>query len=252
MSLRLLIGVLAASLIGACSAESDSPASAAQDTVDETVAARVESAFRGVTVTSIEDSDIAGVRQVTLNGGVETVYVTDDGRHMFTGTVYEFRDGKAIDLSDLRYQTARQQGIEELDANSLITYPAEEERAELYVFTDISCGYCRRFHQHMDEYNELGITVHYLAWPRAGVSSPVGASMSAIWCDADPEAAMTAAKLTGVAGKPADDCEAPVASHFDLGRRFGVRGTPAVFTPDGIQMGGYVPPAELAERLDLQ
>ena len=34
----------------------------------------------------------------------------------------------------------------------MITYAAEDEKVEVYVFTDITCGYCRKLHRHIDEY----------------------------------------------------------------------------------------------------
>ena len=37
---------------------------------------------------------------------------------------------------------------------------------------------------------------------------------------------------------------------YDLGRRIGLDGTPAIYAPDGTQLGGYVAPAEMLARLD--
>ncbi|HBS16032.1 MAG TPA: protein-disulfide isomerase, partial [Alcanivorax sp.] len=36
-----------------------------------------------------------------------------------------------------------------------------------------------------------------------------------------------------------------------LGLEFGVRGTPAVYTAEGAQLGGYVTPQQLNQRLGL-
>ncbi len=46
-----------------------------------------------------------------------------------------------------------------------------EEKHVITVFTDITCGYCHKLHQQMKEYNDLGITVRYLAFPRQGLAS---------------------------------------------------------------------------------
>ena len=47
-------------------------------------------------------------------------------------------------------------------------------------------------------------------------------------------------------------CKSPVTAQFNLGEKIEVRGTPAVFTVDGLQLGGYVPPDELAKSLGIR
>ncbi len=46
----------------------------------------------------------------------------------------------------------------------------------------------------MKGYNELGITVRYLAYPRQGPTVDVADTMAAIWCADDPVKAMSEAK----------------------------------------------------------
>jgi thiol:disulfide interchange protein DsbC len=41
-----------------------------------------------------------------------------------------------------------------------------------------------------------------------------------------------------------------VAADYELGQSVGVNGTPAVYTKDGTQLGGYLPPEQLLQRLD--
>ena len=37
---------------------------------------------------------------------------------------------------------------------------------------------------------------------------------------------------------------------YDIGQRVGLTGTPMILTREGVQVGGYVPPAALRETLD--
>src|SRR3546814_20555330 len=46
------------------------------------------------------------------------------------------------------------------------------------------------------------------------------------------------------------DCENPVARDYQLGRDIGVEGTPAVYSPDGVQLGGYLAPQQMLQRLN--
>src|SRR5690606_5543494 len=62
------------------------------------------------------------------------------------------------------------------------------------VFTDAECGYCRRMHQQIAEYNRLGIAVEYLAFPRMGMASDDFRDMVSVWCAADRRKALTEAK----------------------------------------------------------
>lgn len=55
----------------------------------------------------------------------------------------------------------------------------------LLVFTDITCGYCHKLHEEMKDYNALGITVRYLAFPRQGLESQAEQDMKSIWCAKD-------------------------------------------------------------------
>ena len=94
----------------------------------------------------------------------------------------------------------------------------------------------------MADINARGIEVRYLAWPRSQESVP---KMEAIWCSQDRNAAMNQAKSG--ADIQAPSCSNPVQAQMALGASLGVRGTPAIFTQSGQQIGGYLPAAELAQ-----
>ena len=73
--------------------------------------------------------------------------------------------------------------------------------------------------------------------------------MISVWCAPDRMQALTDAKN----GAPvaARSCKSPVDMQFNVGQRLGVSGTPAVYAPDGTQLGGYLPPAQMREALDV-
>jgi thiol:disulfide interchange protein DsbC len=117
------------------------------------------------------------------------------------------------------------------------------------VFTDVDCGYCRQFHREIDKVTALGIEVHYLSFPRTGPNTESWTKAEHVWCSSDRNAALTRAKAGGDA--PGESCaNAPIESHYSLGQRIGVRGTPAIFSESGELIGGYLPPATLAKVLD--
>ncbi len=114
-------------------------------------------------------------------------------------------------------------------------FAAPNAKYTISVFTDIECGYCRKLHQDIAELNRNGISVEYLAFPRMGLGSKDYTDMISVWCAADRRQALTNAKRGG--SVPAKNCTNPVAMQYALGQQLGVNGTPAIFAPDGTQLG---------------
>ena len=136
-----------------------------------------------------------------------------------------------------------------LDTSGQITFSPPEAEYDLTVFTDIDCGYCRKLHAQVEEYNKQGIAIHYMAFPRAGIGSRSYEKAVSVWCADDKQGAMTDAKM-GAEPAP-DQCDNPVARQYQAGVELGVTGTPALLTASGQLIPGYVPPDKLRERLDL-
>ncbi|MEO0369463.1 MAG: thioredoxin fold domain-containing protein, partial [Pseudomonadota bacterium] len=142
----------------------------------------------------------------------------------------------------------RLEGITEFD-NSVIEYKAKDEKYSVTVFTDITCGYCRKFHKEIEEYNDLGITVRYLAFPRGGLQSQSYNDMVSVWCDKDPQDALTKAKA-GDSFRKDSTCEREqVAKQYDFGRQVGVTGTPTIVLQNGSVIPGYQPPEQLMKTI---
>ena len=126
----------------------------------------------------------------------------------------------------------------------MIIFPAVgEAKGVLNVFTDVTCGYCRRLHEQMAEMNEAGIEVRYLAYPRSGIErdgllTHEYTETAKAWCASDRNQTMT--ELKAGVPVPGELCsENPVSDHYALGRAFGVTGTPAIVLPDGTLQPGY-------------
>jgi thiol:disulfide interchange protein DsbC len=114
----------------------------------------------------------------------------------------------------------------------------------------VECGYCRKLHSEIAQLNKLGVRVRYMAYPRSGPGTDDWKKMESVWCAKDRKDAITRAKQ-GEPVKAAANCGAtPVGKQFELGEQLGVRGTPAVFTPAGDYIGGYLPPQEMLKQLD--
>lgn len=242
---RLVFAVLAMSLAGS--------ALAATSSIDkDALTAAFKKAFPQFQVTDIQPAPMDGIALVELNG-TDSVYASDDGRYIFTGDLIELGDKGPVNLSQQRMQTVRSKGLAKVDPANLITYKAHgKQKAEVYAFTDTTCPYCRKMHSHMADYNKAGITVHYLAFPRGGPASQAATDMRHIWCADDPREAFTEANLHDrISQAKLGDCAKAVNTEYQMGVRMGVRGTPTLYSTDGVQLGGYLTPDQLKQRLGL-
>lgn len=194
-------------------------------------------------VSSVADSPVAGLLQVMTERGL--FYTSLDAKYFLQARVYNLEEGMRNE-TEVALSGARLEGLETFE-NDVIEYKAKNEKYVVNIFTDITCGYCRKLHNEMDQYNDLGITVRYLAFPRGGLQTKSYQDMVSVWCADNPQQAMTEAKNgSQVADK---SCETKVAQQYAFGQRMGVSGTPNIVMPDGSVIPGYQPPAQLEQAL---
>lgn len=195
----------------------------------------------GVTNMEITDAPIAGLKTVVSDQGI--FYATDDGKYFLQGSLVEITPNGPKDLTN-------QPLMSKLNAfeKDMIVYPAKDEKYVVTVFTDITCPYCLQLHKNMQKYNDLGITVRYLAFPRAGTSSATARQMETIWQSSNPKEAFDQAEKGNI-----PKTETPVdivKKQYDLGVQFGIGGTPAIIFENGFVLPGYVEPARLLQALE--
>ena len=192
---------------------------------------------------SVIPSVIPGLYEVMI--GPQLYYVSSEGKYLLTGKLFDIATRE--DLTTPKVAKAKAKAIEVLGEDNMVIFSPEKYQHTITVFTDIDCGYCRKLHNEIDQYNDLGIRVRYLSFPRAGVGSESYKKAVSVWCADDPKKAMTLAK----AGKEVEkkECENPVEAEMELGRALGVTGTPALFFDDGEMLPGYVPAKRLSVYL---
>lgn len=209
---------------------------------DDHIKAKIESTLQWE-VHAIADSPVRGLVQVSTENGL--FYVSADGTYILQAKIYnldeEMRNETEIALAEMRIE-----GLKQFE-DSFIEFKAKKEKYVVTVFTDTTCGYCRRLHEQMGEYNEAGITVRYLAYPRSGLNSPTYRQMVNVWCAVDPKEAMSTAKA-GQSVAPAS-CKNDIAKQYQFGRSIGVNGTPNIILPNGTVIPGYQPAEQLLSAL---
>ncbi|MBX2879141.1 MAG: DsbC family protein [Granulosicoccus sp.] len=197
-----------------------------------------------IEVTNIQASPVKGVYELVSDGQI--YYVSADGAYIF--------DGDLIDMAERRNLTTERKGslhlelINSVSEDNMLVYntPDDSDRA-ITVFTDVSCGYCRKLHAELDELLDGGVKVRYLMFPRAGIGSQAHKDLESVWCADNPQEAMTTAK-SGGSVMPAS-CENPIESHVALAEKVGLRGTPLIYLDNGQMIPGYRSAAELVKMI---
>ncbi|MDD5036971.1 MAG: disulfide isomerase DsbC N-terminal domain-containing protein [Methylococcaceae bacterium] len=262
-----------------------SPLLMAEESSTKAIEESLKQAAPGLTPSAIKPSKIPGIYEVAA--GSKVFYMTEDGKYLIEGKlaevknnkrptpiagVYEFKlgsklyyttadgdyfiEGSLIDVKDHKDLTEAHLGegrIAELDKiglSNMLVFKPKKPKHHIYVFTDIDCGYCRKLHSEIDQYQGEGIEVRYLFFPRAGVGSESYNKAVAVWCSKDRNGALTKAKK----GETLElkQCTNPVEAHMKLGEEFGASGTPMIVTQKGTILPGYVPADKLAKILQQE
>jgi len=190
-------------------------------------------------------SSAPGLLEVIVKGQV--VFVSEDGSYLVQG-LYDLTNQR--DVAQVGAMPVRRKAkLEEIPKSERIVFaPSGQIKHTVTVFTDVECGFCRKFHQDIAEYNRLGIAIEYLAYPRAGMDSEDAKVMRSVWCSSDRRKALTDAKSGATV--PEVVCDDSVAKQREIGGLVGLQGTPMIISSDGIALAGYLPPDKLIEALD--
>ena len=197
-----------------------------------------------VQIDRVGAAPIAGFREAIVGG--QTLYISDDGRYMLQGSLYDMDAER--DLSQASISRLRRELLKTIPVSDRIVFSPANPKYTVAVFTDVECGFCRKLHSQIADYNREGIAVQYLAFPRMGLGSPDFQKMVNVWCAADRKQALTDAKNDRKV--PLRNCKNPVTMEYDVGQRVGLEGTPLIIAADGTAMPGYMPPKQLRAALD--
>lgn len=203
----------------------------------------------GMSVKGIKQSQVEGLFVVDI-GDLQPIYASKDGNFFLYGEMYAIKNGELLNTTKQEISLNRKAILDsELLEKDFITFVAADEKHVITVFTDVDCGYCRKFHGEIEDYNAQGITVNYVAFPRSGLESESYNKIVSAWCSSDPKGTLTALKEgRDPALKLCQDH--PVEDHYLLGQRIGITGTPAIISSSGDLLPGYLPPMELLKKLN--
>ena len=245
-----LLALIAASLFGGAALAQTVVAPAAKTTVANSPPAKVDpravivKKIEGIKLEDVRMSPVSGVFEVTRDA--EISYLSSDGRYAILGDLIDL-DTDA-NISENRRRGIRARIIETVPESEMLVFSPKDPKYTVTVFTDIDCGYCRRLHSQIAEYNKLGIRVRYMFFPRSGPDTESWHKAEAVWCASNRNDALTRAKNGENINSP--KCPTDIIKRdYELGNKLSVTGTPAIFLASGEMLPGYAPPSELAHYL---
>jgi len=213
------------------------------DDVNKAVADAVHALVPQAKLDTIVESSLPGFYAAVIEGHV--LYVSADGKYVIQGQIYNVPAHREI--SDEPLAGMRKKGIAKIPQEKRLVFAPPHPKYKVTVFTDVDCPYCRQFHKQIAEYNKFGIEVDYVLFP-LNIHPGSDKKAETVWCSANRNAAYTEA-MNGQTLAP-KTCSNPVAELSAIAMAMGVNGTPAIVAEDGSQLGGYVSPQDLVQRLD--
>lgn len=215
---------------------------------------RLSKAFPKLKIKTIRPSPVPGMYEMVV--GTEIFYVSANGKYVFAGNLISVATKENV--TEKARGALFQHSLAHLDEKKMIIFGPKRKQVKrtVTVFTDIDCSYCAKLHTEVPTLVQHGVRVRYLLYPRSGVRgrdgkpTPTYLKSVAVWCAKDRQKALTDAK----AGRPIKmkSCPNPVAEHYALGQRMGLRGTPMIITDKGKVINGYLPANRLLALLKIK
>ncbi|MBF7072868.1 DsbC family protein [Glaciecola sp. MH2013] len=188
----------------------------------------------------LSSMNMEGLYEASIDG--QSLVVTKDGKRAVIGEVFDLQN--MVNLTRVEKQKGQvilaQQEIAKLNEDDFVTYPAEGESiGQLYVFSDTTCGYCRKLHLEVADYQKAGIDVKYIPYPRSQLIDGEVAfeKLKQVMCADDKQTAMTKIKEGSdnnafVKTSYEQSCIDSIRKGQLAGRNVGLQGTPFMYLSD--------------------
>lgn len=206
---------------------------------------KVQQNFPQITINEIKPS-IAGLYEVTT--GSMVLYASGDGRYLFLGEILDMDDEKKNVTENAR-KSRREEVLKKIPSNFFISYKAQNEKYRIVIFTDPTCGYCKKLHYEINKLNSLGVTVNYMAFPRGAVDTKPYDLTKKVWCSSNKRQAMEQAMEDKATGS--STCNTSIIERsLEIGKDISVNATPTILLEDGTMIPGYMTADRIFEVIE--
>ena len=188
-------------------------------------------------IDSVWSTPVTGIYEIVVGSNV--YYVDRSGKYLITGHLFETAGKK--DLTAARLEQINKIAWSVLPLDKAIV-SGDPKGAEMAVFTDPDCPYCRKFEEVLKDVK--GVKVYTFLMPLIQLHPDAKRKSEAIWCAKDRHGALQQVMLND---KPITDsgCETPLDEIAALARKLKINGTPTIISKDGRKLGGMLPADKL-------
>jgi thiol:disulfide interchange protein DsbC len=203
----------------------------------------LQARFPAMSVESVTKAPFAGLYEVVLDG--EIVYTDDKVEYFFAGSLYDIR---TLPPRNLTQEKSGRTVVQALTGSreSAIKRVKGDGKRTLYTFEDPNCGYCKQLNRELVKVDN--VTIYTFLLPILSQDSVE--KSRAVWCSEDRAQAWDDLMLKAALPEGGKSCAAPIEKNIQLMRRFGIRGTPAIYLENGRHIGGYLPAAQIEQALN--
>ncbi len=207
----------------------------AETPVEENIKKMIEPRLsNGVKIDSVKETPYAGLYEIRAAGDI--LYTDKKGEYLIVGHVFNAKTSE--NLTTKRIDEINKIKFSDLPLDSALKLVKGNGKRVMAIFEDPNCGYCKRFRQ--TTLQELdNVTVYTFMLNILSEDSAVKSKN--IWCAPDRNKAWDDWMISGkVAPTAAANCANPNEKISELGRKYRIQGTPAIFFTDGSRIPGAV------------
>ncbi len=169
--------------------------------------------------------------------GSYVYYISLDGKIGLQGERLNLADWQPRELSE-RNQL-RKQTLALLDADSVLTFKASPELAQLSLFIDPENISSLRYLRQIKPLNKDGVSVNVLAYPETSTET-----LEQIWCARAPKQALLGAEPR----RAQANCQDIIDAHYQIARSLEIGHAGSVVFADGSIALDYLDPSALIEK----
>lgn len=211
---------------------------------EDAIKAAVEASLgNGSKVEGVTKTPYLGLYEVRVGG--EILYTDEKANYLILGEILDAKTRQNI--TQQRVNQLSSINFAELPLDLAIKQVRGNGKRVIATFEDPNCGYCKKLAKELLGMKD--VTIYTFMTPVLGPDSQK--KSEAIWCSADRVKAWSDWMTANVApATAAASCDtAGLQKSAALGEKYRVRGTPTIFLSSGERIPGYVPIAQLEQRL---
>jgi thiol:disulfide interchange protein DsbC len=197
-------------------------------------------------IEGVQKAPFADLYEVVIRGpeGLQVYYVDSKATVIIAGQAIDAKSGR--NLTEERRRALDRIKWESLPVDWAITSKRGTGRRKIAILSDPNCPYCKRFEEDLAKLDD--ITVHIL--PFAVISPQSIRQAKSVWCSKDRVKAWNDLMFWRIEPQAAPDCDTPVDTLVEYGRKLGATSTPTWFLESGERYSGALPLEDVRRLLD--